>query len=79
MIGRIANLYGPGQNLDKPQGLVSQLCAAHLERRPVSIWVSLDTLRDYLYAPDCAQMVLDCLDRARAEASGAGATTAPSP
>jgi UDP-glucose 4-epimerase len=67
VIGRIANLYGPGQNLDKPQGLVSQLCAAYLERRPASIWVSLDTLRDYLYAPDCAQMVLDCLDRARAE------------
>ena len=72
VIGRIANLYGPGQNLDKPQGLVSQLCAAYLERRPVSIWVSLDTLRDYLYAPDCAQMVLDCLDRARAEASEGG-------
>ena len=67
VIGRIANLYGPGQNLDKPQGLVSQLCAAHLERRPVSIWVSLDTLRDYLYAPDCAQMVLDCLDLSRVE------------
>jgi UDP-glucose 4-epimerase len=67
VVGRIANLYGPGQNLDKPQGLVSQLCAAHLERRPASIWVSLDTLRDYLYAPDCAEMVLDCLDRARAE------------
>lgn len=67
VIGRIANLYGPGQNLAKPQGLVSQLCAAHLERRPASIWVSLDTLRDYIYAPDCAQMVLDCLDRARVE------------
>ncbi|MCU1535680.1 MAG: hypothetical protein JWP82_31, partial [Humibacillus sp.] len=71
VIGRIANLYGPGQNLDKPQGLVSQLCAAHLERRPLSIFVSLDTLRDYLYAPDCAAMVLDCLDRARLEAGGA--------
>ena len=67
VIGRIANLYGPGQNLAKPQGLVSQLCAAHLERRPASIWVSLDTLRDYIYAPDCAQMVLACLDRARRE------------
>ncbi|WP_404392519.1 NAD-dependent epimerase/dehydratase family protein [Humibacillus xanthopallidus] len=77
VIGRIANLYGPGQNLDKPQGLVSQLCAAHLERRPVSIWVSLDTLRDYLYAPDCAQMVLDCLDLARAESQGSPVGDAP--
>jgi len=66
LIGRIANLYGPGQNLAKPQGLVSQLCAAHLSRRPLTIWVSLDTRRDYIYAPDCAALVLDCLDRARA-------------
>lgn len=66
LIGRIANLYGPGQNLAKPQGLVSQLCAAHLRRRPQAIWVSLDTRRDYIYAPDCAGLVLDCLDRLRA-------------
>jgi len=63
LIGRISNLYGPGQNLAKPQGLVSQLCAAHLRRRPQPIWVSLDTRRDYIYAPDCAALVLDCLDR----------------
>jgi len=65
LVGRIANLYGPGQNLAKPQGLVSQLCAAHLRRRPQTIWVSLDTRRDYIFAPDCAGLVLDCLDRLR--------------
>lgn len=69
LIGRIANLYGPGQNLAKPQGLVSQLCAAHLSRRPQAIWVSLDTRRDYIYAPDCAELVLDCLDHLRAVGS----------
>ncbi|MEO7000110.1 MAG: NAD-dependent epimerase/dehydratase family protein [Terracoccus sp.] len=68
-IGRIANLYGPGQNLSKAQGLVSQLCAAHLDRRPAMIWVSLDTLRDYLFAPDCAALVLDLMDRLRSEAA----------
>lgn len=68
LIGRIANLYGPGQNLAKPQGLVSQLCSAHLDRRPSPIWVSLDTLRDYLYAPDCAELILDAMDRLRTEA-----------
>jgi UDP-glucose 4-epimerase len=73
LVGRIANLYGPGQNLAKPQGLVSQLCAAHLSRRPLTIWVSLDTRRDYIYAPDCAALVLDCLDRTRADA-GQGQT-----
>ncbi len=69
LIGRIANLYGPGQNLDKPQGLVSQICAAHLRRSPVSIWVSLDTLRDYIYVADAARLILDGMDRLRADAS----------
>ncbi|MEO6996460.1 MAG: NAD(P)-dependent oxidoreductase [Terracoccus sp.] len=69
-IGRIANLYGPGQNLSKAQGLISTLCAAHLDRRPAMIWVSLDTLRDYLFAPDGAALVLDLMDRLRVEVMG---------
>jgi UDP-glucose 4-epimerase len=58
MIARISNLYGPGQDVSKRQGLVSQLCLNHLRRRPSSIYVSLDTARDYLYVDDCARMVL---------------------
>ncbi len=76
LIGRITNLYGPGQDLDKAQGLVSQLCAAHLARRPSQIWVSLDTLRDYLFAPDAAELVLDGMDRLRVESQVAGASAA---
>jgi UDP-glucose 4-epimerase len=67
VVGRISNLYGPGQNLAKPQGLISQVCRAHLLRRPTSVFVPLDTVRDYLYAPDCAARLLACLARARAE------------
>src|SRR4051794_15941105 len=63
VVGRIANLYGPGQRLDKPQGLISQLCRAHLRRQPVSIYVPLDTIRDYLFAPDCARMIADAFER----------------
>lgn len=63
LIGRITNLFGPGQNLDKPQGLVSQLCANHVRRLPSSIWVSLDTIRDYLYVQDAADLILDAMDR----------------
>lgn len=59
VIGRISNLYGPGQNLAKAQGLVSHLCRAHQTGQPVSIYVSLDTVRDYLYVDDCAAMILD--------------------
>lgn len=62
LIGRFANLYGPGQRLDKPQGIVSQLCRAQLTRQPISIYVSLDTARDYVYVSDAAKMVLAGMD-----------------
>ena len=63
MLGRISNLYGPGQNLAKAQGLVSQLAKAYLLRRPLMLYVSLDTIRDYLYVGDCARMVLRAVER----------------
>ena len=58
LVGRLANLYGPGQDLAKPQGLVSQLCRAELTRRPLTVYVSTDTRRDYLYIDDAAAMVV---------------------
>jgi UDP-glucose 4-epimerase len=61
LVGRLANLYGPGQNLDKPQGLVSQLCLAQLTRQPLSVYVPLDTMRDYLFVDDAAAMAVASL------------------
>ncbi|WP_051276017.1 NAD-dependent epimerase/dehydratase family protein [Marmoricola sp. URHB0036] len=58
LVGRLANLYGPGQDLSKPQGLVSALCRAQLSRQPISVYVSLDTRRDYLFVDDAAAMVV---------------------
>jgi UDP-glucose 4-epimerase len=70
LVGRLANLYGPGQDLGKPQGLVSQICLAQLQRRPMGIYVSLDTLRDYLFVEDAADMVVASVDRMAATAPG---------
>lgn len=70
VIGRIANLYGPGQNLAKAQGLVSQLCLSHLSRQPLSIYVPLDTARDYIFSRDAARLAIACLDRATTEPDG---------
>ncbi|MFZ2178317.1 MAG: NAD-dependent epimerase/dehydratase family protein [Rhodococcus sp. (in: high G+C Gram-positive bacteria)] len=64
VVGRFANLYGPGQNLAKPQGLISHLCRGYLVSAPISIYVPMDTLRDYVYISDAAEMVADTLDRA---------------
>lgn len=63
LVGRVSNLYGPGQNLRKPQGLISVFAKAHLTGAPVSVYVSLDTLRDYLFVDDASRLVADGLNR----------------
>jgi UDP-glucose 4-epimerase len=62
LIGRISNLYGIGQNLTKPQGLISHLSRSLIYNWPVHIYVPLDTLRDYVMAGDCADHIVKCLD-----------------
>ena len=74
VIGRISNLYGPGQNLAKQQGLISQLARSYLVRRPILLYVSLDTRRDYLYVTDCARMILRTME-VTADHREPGATT----
>lgn len=58
LAARISNLYGPGQSVHKGQGLITQLCLATLTRQPLTIFVSLDTQRDYIYVDDCAHVML---------------------
>lgn len=74
-IARVANLYGPGQDLSKPQGLVSQLCLALQTRKPLGIYVSLDTLRDYIYVDDAAGLIVDLVERVAALPADAGPVT----
>jgi UDP-glucose 4-epimerase len=69
LIGRISNLYGPGQNLGKDQGLITQVCRRMLVRQPFNLYVPLDTIRDYIFAADCGALVADGLTRLRQEAS----------
>lgn len=57
-ITRVSNLYGPGQNLRKLQGVVSRLCLAAIHKKEVNIFVPLDTLRDYIYVDDAACRIL---------------------
>ncbi len=70
LVGRFSNLYGPGQNLEKPQGLISQICRAQAHREALGVFVSFDTLRDYLYVDDAAAMVSAAMDRSAAEPAG---------
>lgn len=70
VLGRLSNVYGPGQTLGKPQGLLSQLCLADATGRPLPVFVSMDTIRDYLYAGDAARMVARTIALARDEPAG---------
>lgn len=64
VIGRLSNLAGPGQNLVKQQGLVSQLCRAAVTRQSLNVFVPMETLRDYLYVDDAAAMVRRLVENA---------------
>lgn len=58
-IARLSNVYGPGQKINKPQGLISLLTKATILRDEVNIYVPFDTSRDYLYVDDCAELILN--------------------
>ena len=61
---RLSNLYGPGQNLTKLQGIISHLALAAITRNPVKIFVPLDTLRDYIYVDDAARRSMHWIKKA---------------
>lgn len=51
---RVSNLYGTGQDLTKLQGVISRLARAAITREPMTMFVPLDTMRDYIYTDDAA-------------------------
>jgi UDP-glucose 4-epimerase len=63
LVGRLSNLYGPGQALAKPQGLVSHLTRSLLHGQPAHVFVPLDTIRDYLFAPDAARAIVGGMEQ----------------
>lgn len=67
LIGRISSLYGPGQDVNKAQGIISHLSRCLIYRHPVNLYVPLDTRRDYLFADDCAHQVAASLSRLMTE------------
>lgn len=60
-IARLANLYGPGQDLGKLQGLISRLALAAITKQTLTMFVPLDTLRDFIHVDNAAQVSLEWL------------------
>lgn len=57
LVARITNLYGPAQDATKGQGLISTIARTYVTGAPAHIYVSLDTLRDYIFVDDCARVI----------------------
>jgi UDP-glucose 4-epimerase len=72
LVARFSNLYGPGQNLDKPQGLVARISQCLLHGHPAHVYVPMDTTRDYVFAADAARAVVRWSGRLADEAARAG-------
>lgn len=71
LVGRLSNLYGPRQDNDKAQGLISHISRCLIFGVPVQIFVSLDTIRDYLFAEDAGKRIVANMCRlARESACG---------
>jgi UDP-glucose 4-epimerase len=71
VIGRLSNVYGPGQNIHKLQGLISRLAVCSIMREPLNLFVPLSTVRDYVYVTDVAAAVHGWLDHAAGGGTGA--------
>jgi UDP-glucose 4-epimerase len=56
--GRLVSVYGPNQNLLKPQGLISKLCLSSLQNQPTDIYAPMGTSRNYLFVDDATKMIL---------------------
>lgn len=61
LIARLSTLYGPGQSSRKNQGLFTHIARAVLRNRAVQIYVPFDTIRDYLFADDAAEILVGAL------------------
>lgn len=57
VLARVSNVYGPGQDLSKLQGLISRLALCSLTREPLNLFVPLSTVRDYIYVDDVASLI----------------------
>ena len=64
VIARLSNVYGTNQNMNKRQGLISNLIRAAYTRQPLSIFVPIDTRRDYINSHDVGLRIGGLVKRA---------------
>jgi UDP-glucose 4-epimerase len=65
LIARISTIYGAGQAIGKPQGLLTHIARHLLRNQPIQIYVPFDTIRDYIAVDDAARTIIRTMTVAR--------------
>jgi len=60
-IFRPSNVFGPRQNIEKKQGVISIFIRQVLESKPIEIWGSSSIRKDYIYIDDCISAMIKSL------------------
>ena len=60
-LARLSTVFGPRPTMSKRRGLITVLAQCSLQNRPARIFVSLDTVRDYIYSQDAAKVIVACM------------------
>jgi UDP-glucose 4-epimerase len=55
---RISNAYGPGQRLNRGQGVIGTWLSQVLDGNPISVFGSLDNVRDFVFIDDVVSAVI---------------------
>jgi UDP-glucose 4-epimerase len=58
LVARISTVYGPGSDFTSGYGLINHLCIADLARRPIEVFVPMETSRNYIYSEDAGELVV---------------------
>ena len=61
LLARISTIYGPGQDPDKQQGLLTHMARRVLQNQPIQIYVPFDTIRDYIAVDNAADEMVSVL------------------
>lgn len=78
LIIRPSNVFGEGQSHSGAQGIISTLLKNSIQNRETTIFGDGESVRDYLYVKDLADLVVACLDFKKPGIYNAGCGTGKS-
>lgn len=58
---RAANVYGPGQSIDRGHGVIAEWINAINKNKAIEVYGSLDTFRDFIHVNDVVAAILSCM------------------